>query len=294
MNTSRELLKEKAPHGDLMLPMMVHHYSSTDADSMVINPHWHKEYELLLVQSGSAAFSINDHRFDISCGDIVFIRSGCLHSACVTSTDEPFSFTAIVFDEAMLGSKAEDNIEIYYIDAVRKGQLTFPELINKKDSIAPGISQDISRIDEAFVHKAPAYELLSKALLFNIWYRLSSHPAQIKESDKTGSGNITLVKSILTFLQQNYMDEITLADLSSRFGISQGYLCRLFKKSVNMSVIDYLNYCRIQKAAGMLTTTTFSVSEIASNCGYNNISYFNKVFLGFMHQTPTKFRRENA
>lgn len=290
MDIQREFLKEKTPHGDMMFPLMVHHYSGSYTGSMVIHPHWHKEYELLLAEAGTALFSVGDRRFDVAQGDIVFIRSGQLHSASVTSKDS-FSFTAVVFDEALLAGRTDDDIELDYIDAVKNGQIVFPVLIERGGTGSSMITADIKTIIRSFEKKTDAYKLRIKSLLFDIWYRLSSHPSSTIEPGRSGSGSITLVKSVMTYIQNNCTDDITLDILSKKFGISEGYLCRLFRRSVNMSVIDYLSSCRIQKAAQMLLTTTSSVSEISADCGYSNISYFNKVFRRLMHRTPTEYRK---
>ncbi|WP_083461380.1 helix-turn-helix domain-containing protein [Cellulosilyticum ruminicola] len=78
------------------------------------------------------------------------------------------------------------------------------------------------------------------------------------------------------------------------FHISQGQLCRFFKGMTQMSVIEYLNYYRISKSIQLLDSTDKQISEIALDVGFNNISYYNKIFKYYIHMTPMVYRKSNS
>jgi len=98
---------------------------------------------------------------------------------------------------------------------------------------------------------------------------------------------------LLSYINQNYNKNLSLDELSKQVDMSKFYLCRLFKESLKMSPVEYINKVRIDKAMELLINTDMSISEIAFECGFNNISYFIKVFRKYMHTTPLKFRKQN-
>ena len=81
-----------------------------------------------------------------------------------------------------------------------------------------------------------------------------------------------------------------MVELSGAFHVSEGHLCRLFKTVTKMSVIEYINFYRISISAKLLGETRREIGEVAGLVGFNNISYFNKVFRKYMQITPSEFR----
>ncbi|NLL77186.1 MAG: helix-turn-helix transcriptional regulator [Clostridiales bacterium] len=111
------------------------------------------------------------------------------------------------------------------------------------------------------------------------------------KSFKNNDYRVTRIKSILEYIHINYSREIVLSVLANTFSMGKGHFCRFFKSMVKMFVVDYVNSYRINVSTSLLTKTDKEVGEIACMVGFNNISYFNKIFRKHMHCTPTEFRR---
>ena len=75
---------------------------------------------------------------------------------------------------------------------------------------------------------------------------------------------------------------------------SQSAFCRFFKSIMHISAVTYVNNLRIAESCRLLLSTEEAISKIASDCGFRNISYFNRVFQERMHQTPGQFRSLSA
>ena len=99
-----------------------------------------------------------------------------------------------------------------------------------------------------------------------------------------------LASLILEYLQQNYASKISLNDLARLFFCSQSTLVKTFKAEYQTTIISKLNDIRIEKAADLLIKSTFSIKEIASQCGYEDQNYFSKVFYNKYHMSPTNYR----
>ncbi len=102
----------------------------------------------------------------------------------------------------------------------------------------------------------------------------------------------SIVGSIEKYLSENFREDITLQTIAGRFNISVNYLSQLFKRESGLSLIDYLNHLRIDRACGLLNTTTLSGKEIAFKVGYNNPNYFIRVFKQITGRTVREYRSE--
>ena len=109
-----------------------------------------------------------------------------------------------------------------------------------------------------------------------------------KENAKTD-----IVKRVLDYIHDNYMNEISLDDLALSVHISKEHLCRVFREVSDYSPIVYLNRYRIIQSAYMLRNNEKSISQISSDCGFNSSSYFNKQFMRFMKCSPSRYRKNS-
>ena len=101
-----------------------------------------------------------------------------------------------------------------------------------------------------------------------------------------------LVKQALAYIQQNYPRSFSLVELSETIGVSKSYLSRIFKMDMGISLWDYLNRFRIQKAKEILLLTDESISAIATEVGYEDISYFSRVFREIVGCSPRAYRQQ--
>ena len=96
-------------------------------------------------------------------------------------------------------------------------------------------------------------------------------------------------KNVITLIENEYQNPLTLEDLSRASGMSPKYFCRFFHEMSNKTPIEYLNYYRIEIACEQLLATELSITEIALNCGFNDVSYFIKTFKKYKGLTPKKY-----
>ena len=99
------------------------------------------------------------------------------------------------------------------------------------------------------------------------------------------------VKNVLTFISDNYSNNISLDDLSRIAGMNPKYFCRYFRSLTGRTPIDYLNYYRIECASEMLSTKDITIREVAISCGFNDESYFIKTFNKYKGITPKQFMK---
>lgn len=103
--------------------------------------------------------------------------------------------------------------------------------------------------------------------------------------------NPTVVKQIIAEMKQNYTTNITLTDLSKKYGISISYLSSLIKEELQLSFSEYIASKRVQKAKELLADEKLSIEEIAEQVGYSDYFYFTKVFKKVAGISPSKYRK---
>ena len=99
-----------------------------------------------------------------------------------------------------------------------------------------------------------------------------------------------LIDNVTNYINEYYAKNITLESLSEEFLISPAYLCKLFKKKLDINFIDYLNHVRISNAKKLLSSTFLKIYEISSLVGYLDQNYFAKVFKRIVGVTPNYYR----
>ncbi|CDC36184.1 transcriptional regulator AraC family [Butyrivibrio sp. CAG:318] len=290
MNLHDSLLKEKEPHGNVLFPLKVHDIITNPGISERVGWHWHSEFEFLVVTSGEADFGINERSIKVREGDILFIRPDVLHFMSAeggTAVD----FYAVDFLPDLFGGYPADDIHRKYVTPVAGGEIIFPELLDGSEAWHKDIADRLTEIRLLYEEHRPGFELLIKSDICAVWYMMFEHAEHaVSHADTSSDHRMVRIKSMLSWLQMNYRENITIEQMADVFHISAGQLCRFFKSMTRMSVISYLNFYRISRSIEMLEKTDLPISRIALDSGYDNISYYNKVFKEHMHMTPGEFR----
>lgn len=98
------------------------------------------------------------------------------------------------------------------------------------------------------------------------------------------------IKIVLEYINQNYNKELSLTELAEYVGLNRSYLSRLFKEETGMSLINYINKFRIDKAIIYLKESNLKNYEISELVGYQNVEYFNTIFKKITGKSPTELK----
>ncbi len=114
---------------------------------------------------------------------------------------------------------------------------------------------------------------------------------ELQDSIQVQNNRNPLLHTILSYMHQNYMEELSLKDLSVKYNINASYLGQLFKSETGELFSAYINRIRLEQAEKMLTSTSMKIGDIALAVGYKNISYFNHYFKLQFGKTPNHYRQ---
>lgn len=277
-------LKEAMLHGTPSFPVAIYNNKFDKQYTLLAPLHYHNEFELLVATKGTLNVQIEEATYILSQGEGLFINSGLLH--IINSNDDvDHGFIAVVFDFTMICTE-HDSAFNKYIRPLINGTIKVPILLSKE------ICSLIYDIGSAYEASSFGFELYIKHSLIQIFHLL------VKDSKITTlpiqNTKSILIKNILDYIENNYSEPISLQDMADYAHISKEYLCRIFNVMSDTSPVEYLNRYRIRQSTSLLIHTSRSISDISLSCGFNNSSYFNKIFLRHMGCTPSEYRKKNT
>ena len=145
--------------------------------------------------------------------------------------------------------------------------------------------EDVKRLD------APKVVLQTKGVLSDL-ESVSEIQRVLAAIETLPQPTSMLVKQASVFIHQNYTRSFSLEELSKEIGVSKSYLSRIFKTDTGISLWDYLNRYRIQKAKELLLLTDKNITAIAGDVGYDDVGYFGRVFREIAGCSPRAFRQQ--
>lgn len=254
--------------------------------------HWHPECEIIYVRSGSITLTLDERHTRLDSGDVVILNGGTLHSG----EPDACAYDCIVFDrERILRGTL-------FSSAVFKSN-TFDGDITVRDGEADEVTSTVGRLADTLAELSSchgdgdgealcALRLVAQGLIAELFgLLLLKTPKQRYDNTAQENRHIGQLKSVISYIEANYNRQLTLNELGESCGLSAKYLCRLFSSVIGSSPIEYINGYRLECACALLAHTERTMLDIASSCGFNDQSYFIKLFKRYKGMTPSEYRR---
>lgn len=256
------------------------------------HPHWHYEYEIVLVLAGSIRVNINSVSKLLHQGDIAFFHCEDIHHYSDASSDS--EVLIIVFHPDLLSDTLDSSLNPGTIASFLDGEFVreqgFPEADFKE------LQDCMIKIDIEMQEQRKGYKVFVKSDALKImailhrYADIQNAKGAVSSADKS---NVKIVKDALHYIELNYMQDITLADISNHLSFSPFYFSRIFNQVTGVTFKNYLNIVKVEKAQNLICTTSRPILDIALDCGFNSIRTFNRVFQNIKGYTPNSLRQED-
>ena len=126
-------------------------------------------------------------------------------------------------------------------------------------------------------------------LFSDVWIQLYENiPSENRQ--KKQNTDLSVLRNMIGFIQQNYTARITLADIAASGAVGQSKCCKLFAKYIRQSPNLYLTHYRLDKSTFLLKSTDMTVTEVAATVGFNGSSYYAEAFRKWCGKSPTEYR----
>lgn len=284
------ILKESKEHGDISFPFAYYHVTSSHP-RYVMETHWHEEYEICRVLEGELKVTIDGQTYmgkgSNGTGDIFIFNSGSVHSA------EPINcvYECMVFDlHFLLRERSLSNSFIYsilYNQRQFKPHIPFvPQDLEGPESLNRTLGQLFTVLQEQTI----GYELKTFGLMYYLLGIFEHRDLFVLPNDTGQAVNrIMKMRMALSYIHRNYKNTICLNELSELLELRPQSVVKLFKDIINKKPMEYINSYRVQCAMEMLKDQTQTVTNVAYECGFTDVSYFTKVFKKFTNKTPREY-----
>lgn len=284
MNNGNE---EKKRHSSLLVPFSCYRCKIPDYFSNV-PLHWHGEFEMSIMHEGCMEYICGDVKFAAAAGDIVIVAPNILH-AMYPHSGAVQRYDTVVFSPEMLGLSDNDRSAAECIRPLANGSFTalhitpahtyYSELKMTADNIVSCALGNTSRLD-----------MLMKSELLRLFWVLEDN-GDINARAPAETGKSEMIRAALEYIADNFSENITIEQLAETVHLSKSYFMNRFRESAGVSAVEYLNQFRIRAACSALLESSKTVSEISFECGFRNLSNFNRQFRRLMGCTPNEYRR---
>lgn len=247
--------------------------------------HYHPEIEICFTRASRGKRFVGNQISDYEEGDLVLFGSNLPHGF---TTDMRCEQVVIQMAGDFLGTTFLQKPELRSIKKLfQRAQrgLAFGE------SVHHGSKRIIRRImnSEGFSQMIHLFELLNLLATTK-----DVHPiCQEEYSLDLDATHLNRVKKVYDYIVVNYQKEVSVKEVAAQISLTESAFFKFIKKHTKKTFTEILNEFRINHASKLLMTTDMTIGEVCYECGYNNISYFNRKFKEILGSTPSEFKRKH-
>ena len=277
---------ENRIHSSKLIPYSLYHNAIPDYFASA-PLHRHEEFEINYIYEGIGEFTCEDAKFRAYKGDIVLLPCNQLHSIAAVD-DYRLVFDTLIINPDMLGGFLHDRATNEAVFPFLTGEFNVIQI----PTTVPYYQEAAATLDNiiAACKKNNAInDVILKSELFKFIAIISTYHT-IQTSLNSNINCFDMIKPRIEYINDNYMHEVTVEMLADACKLSKSYFMNCFKKAIGYSAIDFLTQVRVKSACDYLLTSDYSVSIIAYECGFNNLSNFNRQFKALTQMTPKEYR----
>lgn len=251
--------------------------------------HIHHKYEIYYEIEGTRRYFIEDAAYIVNAGSVVLIGDNQIHKTASVG-DTPSSRIVLNFSAEYLGKIAEifPEVDFFSFLSEEHNHLLSNITVKQQNHIYSMLQQLLELQEQTSAEGEAVRKMLLATLLLELKDLCKQQQAR---AAKTAAVSNHIVEQIQTYIAEHYAEKLTLTGIASQFYISPYYLSRLFKKSINLSLIEYINGVRIKAAQNLIEKTNESISDISEKTGFLTTAHFRRVFKDATGLSPQQYRQ---
>ena len=286
---TNQFQKELKQHGNEQFPFLVSYQKLSEYESGSFMWHWHPEIEITYVRKGTMCYKVNNLVYHLKEGDIVFNNSGALHSGTMEN-QEDCAYIPVTFDPRLIYGFFQSTINSKYVDPVIQDSMLPAICIDQSESWHKPFREYLLRIIALDEKKPDFYELDITICLQSMWRLLLEHITYEPQASQENSLEYDRIRKILSYIEDNYQNKITLNDIAGHIHLCESECTRLFKRHMNTTLFTFLQEYRIERSLESLQSGE-PVSDVALNTGFSDPNYYSKVFAKIKGCSPREYRK---
>lgn len=285
---TNQFQKELKQHGNEQFPFLVSYQKLSEYESGSFMWHWHPEIEITYVQKGTMCYKVNHMVYHLKEGDIVFNNSGALHSGTMENQKD-CAYIPVTFDSRLIYGFFQSTVNSKYVDPVIQDSMLPAICIDQSEPWHKPFREYLLRIIDLDEKKPDFYELDITICLQSMWRLLLEHITYEPQASRENSLEYDRIKKILSYIEGNYQNKITLNDIAGHIHLCESECTRLFKRHMNTTLFAFLQEYRIERSLEFLQDDQ-PVSAVADKAGFSDPNYYSKVFAKIKGCSPREYR----
>ena len=284
--------KELKKHGNETFPFLVSGERLSRYETGSFWWHWHPEVELLFLTNGPMCCNANDRTFHLKEGDVLFINANVLHTGSMENFQD-CRYTSVTFDTRLLGGFPGSAVWTKYVEPmIRNFSLPAVCIDGSEDWHAE--FRALFRELISVAQNTPDYRELEITLrLQRLWLLLLPHLPAASGEYSRNAAEYERSRRIVAYIEQNYMEKISLKDISAHLHLCESECSRLFRRCMNVSLNVFLQEYRVERSLEYLNKRE-PLTEIAAKTGFSDSNYYSKVFRRVKGCSPREYRRKKS
>ncbi|MBQ4130856.1 MAG: helix-turn-helix domain-containing protein [Clostridia bacterium] len=260
------------------------------AGEFLFQHHNHTCFEITVVDFGSGVYTTNKKSYTMSPGDIFVFSSNEYH--CITDVGKNgLKLTNLHFEPRYLWGNPTDSFSEANMNISFSHSENFENRIDFKN--AKEIYYYVEKIKNELKEQKSEYQLQVKSLLNLLLINLVRNFRYSDEENSINSLQFKNIQHILNYIDEHFTEKLSLNELAEKAGMSPNYFSSFFKKISGVTLWDYITNKKINLAVQLLRKngSGMNILEIATLCGFNNTTHFNKMFRRITGMTPTEYKK---
>lgn len=283
-----EYYHERKSHTSLDFPYNTY-LCSIPLDFQFVPTHWHRELEIIVIKKGTGIISLNLNSNHVTEGDIILVLPGELHSIRQDGQNS-MEYENIFFKQELLRTGTDDLCHREFLDPLFTGLIDIPSHITPNSPLYTTLHTCITQLDTCCAKQPYGYQLLIKGTLFQLFFSLiNNYPRKTSGIKRTYA--LEKLKLILSYIELHYSESISISEIAQVCHYSDSHFMKFFKNCMGISFCQYVNEYRLQIAAQLIKDSDETILSVATACGFDNLSYFNRSFKKKYGLSPGKYRK---
>lgn len=268
--------------------------SSAVARQNLIRQHRHTEFEISLILSGTGIYRTENGNYDIRSGDIFLYSANEYHCISDITPDPGYDCMELLnvhFSPALLATDGITDTDSP-LDVFFNRSAEFQNRLTRNNPHSEEIGKLLLKVREECEQKKPCYRTSVRNLICQILITITRNYGYTV-SDASVQSTVRYDENLglaLAYINEHFCEQLTLDDIIEAAHMTKTNFINVFKASYNMTTWDYINIKRIDRAMKLLSSTSLTIIDIATRCGYNNTANFNRIFRKVTGITPKSYR----
>ena len=257
--------------------------------------HLHDFVEIIYILKGSGVNVVNERPFPIIAGDLYIVNCGATHSFMAASDlvfyNLMFHFSAFSKKELLL---LKENGRFSHFFRMREEECELPP---EKLFLPPPFAEKFKMLFDQLYKEtrisAPGFQMNRKAYLILLITEICRTEPLLERCkvEASSDNQYSSLNKVMNFINSNFLAKLSLSEIAKAGNLSQTYISEFFKNKTGLCLVSYINTLKVEKARIiLLERPELSVSEVAAQCGFDDPSYFTKVFRESTGFTPKNYR----